>query len=224
MVMPTTATVQASQRVSTEPVSSEPRVKLWTCDDFCKMSELGLFRGKRAVLLSGEIYEMAGQGNWHSVAVGKGLLALQTAFRHPQFWVRPQLPLELQDGTSEPEPDLAVVAGSPDDYSRHPSTALLVVEVSDSSLAMDRRTKTPYYAAAKIPEYWIVNLQDRHLEVHRDPILEAEIPWQPQGPPLARYATVYQVKADESITPVVAPGILIAVTDLFPARPPGDTF
>ena len=202
----------------------EPRLRRWTRDEYYRMAELGWFRGKRVFLLSGEIFEMAGQGNWHSVAIGKGLDVLRNVFPPERFWVRPQLPLDLDDGTSEPEPDLAVVPGKPDDYRTHPSTALLIIEVSDTSLALDRRKKSPYYAAAQVPEYWIVNLYDRQLEVHRQPVLDAAYPWQDDGPPLARYTDTQVLKLDQTIAPVAAPQSKIAVADLFPARPAGDTF
>jgi Uma2 family endonuclease len=65
---------------------------------------------------------------------------------------------------------VAVVPGSHDDYEdRHPTSALLVVEVASSSLPRDRLSKARIYAHAGIPEYWIVNLRERVLEVSRDP-------------------------------------------------------
>jgi len=68
-----------------------------------------------------------------------------------------------------PKPDTAVVGGRIADYDRaHPTTALLVVEVADSSLKQDRPTKRTIYAAAGIPEYWIVNLPDDCVEIRRD--------------------------------------------------------
>jgi Uma2 family endonuclease len=74
---------------------------------------------------------------------------------------------------SAPEPDVAVVAGHERDYmTGHPRNALLVVEVADTSLAQDRLTKGALYAAAGVPEYWIVNIRAACVEVLRDP--EAE--------------------------------------------------
>src|SRR3989442_8873953 len=71
---------------------------------------------------------------------------------------------------SAPEPDVAVVAGRERDYmTAHPRSALLLVEVADTSLAQDRLTKGALYAAAGIPEYWIVNLRADCVEVLRDP-------------------------------------------------------
>ena len=74
----------------------------------------------------------------------------------PGFEVRTHSPLAVSDD-SEPEPDVAVVSAG--DYStRHPQTALLVIEVADSSLQKDRRVKAALYAAAGIPEFWLVDL------------------------------------------------------------------
>ena len=201
----------------------EPRIKRWTRDEYYRLAEAGYFRGERAFLLSGEIYEMAAQGNWHSVALGMVEDELGDVFPKGQFWVRSQRPLDLADEVSDPEPDAAVVPGRPGDYAAHPSTALLVVEVSDTTLASDRK-KIPYYAAAKVAEYWILNLRDRLLEVYRQPESDAENPWRPDGPPLARYNAAQVLKPGDTISPVAAPAATIAVADLFPARPPGETF
>ena len=87
-----------------------------------------------------------------------------------QWIVRAQVPITLTE--SEPEPDLAVVTGNIRTYDqRHPnaSEVRLVIEVADSSLAMDREFKGPIYARAGIPEYWIVNLPDAKVEVYTEP-------------------------------------------------------
>jgi Uma2 family endonuclease len=186
------------------------------------MADLGWFRGKRVFLLSGEIYEMAGQGNWHSVTIGKVEYVLHRVFGFEKYWVRPQLPLDLIDGSSDPEPDLAVVPGRPDDFVRHPSTALLAVEVADSSLSLDRK-KAAYYAGTGVQEYWIVNLRDRILEVYRQPI-PGPTAWLPDEPPAASYADRQDLRPGDTLSPVAAPHATVAVADLFPARPPGDTF
>jgi Uma2 family endonuclease len=95
-----------------------------------------------------------------------------------------------------------------DDYeTRHPETALLVVEVADSSLQQDRLTKSAIYAAAAIPEYWIVNLRGRVLEVMRDP-----------DPARARYREVLTPRGDERVELVALPGVFVAVADLLPGR------
>lgn len=95
----------------------------------------------------------------------------------PGGWdLRVQSAISLSD--SEPEPDFAIVRGSAADYeSRHPSAADvgLVIEIADTSLARDRHDKGRIYANAEIPNYWLVNLPDRQIEVYRDPT-PAEVP------------------------------------------------
>jgi len=107
---------------------------------------------------------------------------------------------------SVPEPDIAVVPGRHDDYARaRPRTALLVVEVSDSSLARDRLRKAPVYAAAGIPEYWIVNLRDDVVEVSRAPERGAR-----------RYTETRVARRGERLELVALPGTSLAVDDLLP--------
>ena len=81
--------------------------------------------------------------------------------------MRVQLPLDLS-ANSQPEPDLAVVLRDPGHFKSHPSQALLVVEVADSTLDYDRETKKHLYLGAGIPEYWIVNVRERTVEVYRE--------------------------------------------------------
>lgn len=112
---------------------------------------------------------------------------------------------------SVPEPDVTVIPGTRDDYdTRHPDAAWLVVEVADSSLPQDRLTKAPVYAAAGIPEYWIVNLRERCVEVHREP-RRAE----------ARFAVTTIARRGEAIELAVLPGARVRVDELFPVRRPG---
>jgi Uma2 family endonuclease len=193
---------------------AEPRTARWTREQYYEMAALGWFRGKRALLLDGEIIEMAPQGNWHSVVVGKVEYALSDVFPRGSFWVRPQMPLDLPDGTSEPEPDAAVVPGKPDDYRQHPSTAVLVLEVSDTSLRLDRR-KANAYAAAAVRDYCIVNLPDHVVELYRDPVPD------PSAAFGHRYARVTTLRPGDVIHPVSAPQALVAVADLLPAHPVG---
>src|SRR3989442_12640217 len=108
---------------------------------------------------------------------------------------------------SLPEPDAAVIPGAIEDYDReHPRAALLVAEVSDSSFKQDRLTKGAIYAAAGIPESWIVNLRDDCVEVRRQP-----------EPEKRRYASIAIARRGERIEPVALPGISIAVSDLLPS-------
>jgi Uma2 family endonuclease len=118
----------------------------------------------------------------------------------PGFEVRTHSPLAVSDD-SEPEPDVAVVSAG--DYStRHPQTALLVIEVADSSLQKDRRVKAALYAAAGIPEFWLVDLAARRVDVHR-------------SPGAAGYASV-EHHATETIALMAFPDVQIPVAAFLP--------
>ena len=93
-------------------------------------------------------------------------------------------------------------------YRDHPNTALIVVEVSDSSLGLDRR-KAGLYAAAGVPEYWILNLVARRLEVHRHPVADAE---QEFG---HRYEQVSALGEDQTIAPLARPEAKILIKKFF---------
>lgn len=89
---------------------------------------------------------------------------------------------------SEPEPDVAVVDVADVNFEAHPSTAHLLIEVSDSSRRIDRGRKLAIYARAGLPEYWVVDLVERCIEVHRVPEGEA-------------YAVVLRVSSGETLVP-----------------------
>jgi Uma2 family endonuclease len=179
----------------------EPR--RWTSEEYHRAADAGIFGPEeRLELIDGEIYTMSPHRGPHATGVTLAQTALLDVFR-AGWVVRVQLPLALGEPT-EPEPDVAVVTGKPRDYrDRHPATAVLVVEVADTSLAFDRSTKQPVYAGAGIPEYWIVNLIDRVLEVYRDPDPSAEA-----------YRSVARYAEDEAVSPLAAPGASVAVADL----------
>ncbi len=143
-----------------------PRRK-FTREEYYRIAEAGLFNGERVELIEGEIVQMSPIGPAHTVAT-HAVFACLLNLLGERFFVRMQSPLSL--GDSEPEPDVAVVPGKPGDYrDAHPTSAVLVVEVAQSSLEYDREVKGRLYAQAGIPEYWLVNLEERCVEVYRDP-------------------------------------------------------
>lgn len=142
----------------------------FSIDEYHRMIETGILtENERIQLIDGWIIEMPPIGPQHGTSSTLSDSAIRRVL--PSGWfVRTQLPVTLARG--EPEPDVVVARGDTRDYShKHPSArdVALVVEVADSTLEFDRRQKVREYAAAGIPEYWIVNLVDRQLEVHRDP-------------------------------------------------------
>ena len=118
------------------PVAIQTR--RWTRQEYERMAELRLFRPEERVqLLDGEIVITTPQNSPHAAAIGKTERVLARVFGDA-YWIRIQMPIVL-DPDSEPEPDLAVVSGTPADYvQEHPRAAALIVEVSDSTIALDR--------------------------------------------------------------------------------------
>ncbi|HEY3355853.1 MAG TPA: Uma2 family endonuclease [Polyangia bacterium] len=163
--------------------------------------ELGAFQDERLELLEGRIIMMSPQGTAHARAVRRLTMRLAPALAG-RAEVLVQLPLAVSD-LSEPEPDLCVVP--PGEYLEdHPCQAWLVVEVADSSLDLDR-LKARLYAAAGVPEYWIVNLRERVVEVHREPRDTA-------------YATVTRRDDREILTLLEFADVTVPVADLVPPR------
>jgi len=179
----------------------------WTREEYYRMGELGLFPGQRVELIEGEIMVLSPQ-NWpHTLTVARVGKLLDGALG-TGFWVRMQFPLNL--ATSDPEPDISVVAGRLEDYSDHPTTAMLIVEVSESTLAYDRTRKASLYARAGIADNWIVNLVNNQLEVHRDPRPD---PAQYYG---HGYASVTVLGRQDVVRPLAAPQVSLAVSALLP--------
>ena len=184
---------------STEAV----RTRRFSVAEYHRLVEAGVLdEDDRVALLEGVIVEVRPQSERHARVIQR-LTALLVRAADDRLVVRPQLPLTLPD--SEPEPDLAVVrtadAASPDD---HPTRALLVVETSSASLAHDRTVKARIYARAGIPEYWLVNLGERCVEVHRDPDTAT-----------TRYRRISRLAAVDSLGSLAIPGLTLEVGALF---------
>lgn len=160
----------------------------------------------RVELLNGVVVSMAPIDPAHAASVNRAEYALRRVLAD-RATLRTQSPFRAGEH-SLPEPDLAVVPGRPGDYDReHPHTALLLVEVSGSTLKQDRITKAAIYAAAGIPEYWIVNLRDDRVEVHRDPDRAT-----------ARYRSVTHHDRGERLALCALPGESVSAADLLPDR------
>jgi len=186
------------------------RLRRWTRAEYERLIEIGVFRpGEPVELLGGELMVSEPQGSAHYTAIGLVEDALRAALGSG-WLVRSQGPIALDDD-SEPEPDVAVTRGTRRDYSReHPSRPALVVEVAESSLALDREHKGSLYAQAGIADYWILNLVARVLEVYRTPIADAaaRFGW--------RYASTEVLAPGSSAAPLAAPAARIPVSDLLP--------
>lgn len=181
-----------------------------THEEYLRLSEQGHFQDRRVELLGGEIVEMPAQKNLHTLGITLVGDALRVAFG-PNFWVRNQATLDLGP-LAVPDPDLAVVAGAPRSHNPAaiPTTALLVVEVSETSLAHDQQYKGSLYAASGIQDYWVLNLIDDRLEVYRTPQAD---PTQAYG---FAYARVVILGPADVVTPLALPAARIPVVDLLP--------
>ncbi|MBM3464807.1 MAG: Uma2 family endonuclease [Armatimonadetes bacterium] len=138
----------------------------FTVAEFERLHQMDVFgKDARVELIEGEVVEMPPMNTPHGNGVMHSNQVLGARFGDTH-WVRVQSPLNLSSW-SQPEPDLALVPRGYD-QSSHPTSADLIVEVSDTSL-YDRDEKASLYAMAGIPELWIVNVLDRCLEVLRNP-------------------------------------------------------
>ena len=160
--------------MSASPTSAETTAllfespRLLTVEEFHRMASAGIFdEDERVELLEGVIVAMTPQSAPHARRI-QWLTRFLVRTLGDEYAVRPQLPLTLGE-RNEPEPDLAVVRTDATSEDRHPQTAVLVVEVAGDSLRRDRRVKAALYARSGVPEYWIVNLEARVVEVLSDP-------------------------------------------------------
>jgi len=185
-------------------------IKRWKRVEYERLVDKGVFEpGDRIELIDGLLLVAEPQSSPHYTAIRLVERILSRAFG--EGWdVRTQAPIALDD-VSEPEPDVAVVRGSVRDFATsHPADPVLVVEVAVSSLAFDREHKASLYARAGRPEYWIVNLIDRVLEVRREPAPE------PSAPYGWDYALVDVLGPSDRVSTLGAPAVQISVADLLP--------
>jgi Uma2 family endonuclease len=189
---------------------SDVELKRWKRVEYEQLVEKGVFgTGDRVELIDGLLIVAEPQSATHYTAIKLVERALARAFG--EGWhTRSQAPIAL-DETSEPEPDVAVVRGDLRAYTAaHPDDPVLVVEVALTSLALDRGHKASLYARAGRPEYWIVNLVERVLEVYRDP---APSPSAPYG---WDYGARETLGAGDSVRPLAASTARVVVGDLLP--------
>jgi Uma2 family endonuclease len=122
---------------------------------------------ERVELIEGRVVAKMPKGPEHSTSSGRTQRALERVLP-PGWHVRKEDPIRIPLRASEPEPDVAIVRGEIEDYTDHhpePIDVALVVEVARSSVDEDRKLARTY-AGGGIPNYWIVNVNDRQLEVY----------------------------------------------------------
>ncbi len=200
----------AEQGPGAEAEGWTPQPYQWTRAQFYEMGDAGLFEGQRVILVEGEILSMPAMNPPHQSAVTLVAEVMRSVFG-AGFFVREQGPFDVGTAT-DPEPDVAVIAGSIQDFkAAHPTVAALIVEVSHTTLPYDRRGKASLYASAGIADYWIINISQEppQVEVHRQPAPDAA---QPHG---FGYGDVRAYVAGGIVQPLAAPGP-VAVSALLP--------
>ena len=186
------------------PASSTITKRRFNVHEYHRMAEAGILTpSDRVQLLDGEIVVMSAVGSQHAATVNRLLRLFSNACERQIVSV--QNPVRLSEW-SEPEPDVAILQPKADFYASAlptPDDALLVIEVSHSTLRFDREVKLPLYAAAGITECWIVNLEAERIEVHREP--------GPDG-----YDQVQRLARGEAISPAALPDVVLSVDDILP--------
>ena len=177
--------------------------RLFTVDEYHRMGEAGIFsEDDRVELIEGAIVAMTPVGPPHAGNVNR-LTQLFVLRLGNKAVVAVQNPVRL-DRFSEPQPDLAVLRPRDDFFSQSqpgPEDVFWIVETGDSSVASDREVKAPLYAKAGIPEYWLIDLPNKTVEVHRNPV----------G---GRYQSVEKLGKGDSIRPLAMPDAVFGVSDL----------
>ena len=176
-----------------------------TVDDLEAMVRVGILgEDDRVELLDGVLVEMSPRSPGHAEAIRQLTMRLAPVAAAAGLAVSPQCPLNVVSPISQPEPDLAVVAAG--GWTTQAAGALLVIEISLTSRAVDLGRKAAIYAAAGIPEYWVLDLTGRRLVVHRDPADGG-------------YATIDVAGDDDTVTAARLP-LTVAVAEILPPRAP----
>ena len=145
--------------------------RLINVDEYYRMAEVGILTEHDQVeLIHGEIIKKSPIGSKHAAVVDRinNLLKMHLS---DQLIIRVQNPVKIND-LNEPEPDISLLRFKDDYYAEkhpEPKDILLVIEVSDTTFSYDKEVKLPLYAAAGIPEFWLINIDKQEIEVHRNP-------------------------------------------------------
>lgn len=189
--------------LETLPELSLPKQHSWTVSEYHRMVEVGLLRpDARVELLGGQIIDMSPIGPFHG-SVTNQLSELFFASARGRWTTIVQNPVSLDDH-SEPQPDITLAKRSADFYRKHhpaPNEVFLAIEVSDTTLELDRTEKIPAYGRFGIQEVWIVNLVDRVVEVHREPNFSG-------------YSNVKILRPGDKALPLAFPDIMVDIAQL----------
>jgi len=164
-----------------------------------QMGEVGLFEGRRVQLIDGVVVDMGAMGTPHAEAI-RVLTRVFVTLAGSEVDVMVQLPIAASE-VSEPEPDFSFVPRLQAPAEDHPATALLAIEVADSSLKFDLGRKARLYAETGVPEYWVIDLKARSTVVHLTPRR-------------GRYASVKKVPWTSPLTSTSLPSITVRFAEL----------
>ncbi len=207
------ASTTAPRTPQVPPAVYPPR-KRWTREECRTLEATGLWDRERLELIEGDLLTRLSKKRPHVIAFVLMLEWLTQVFG--TRYLNPESPIDVaphDNPTSEPEPDFAVLAKAATEYTTsNPGPRLssgndirLVIEISDSTLAFDLGPKARLYARAGIADYWVVDLENRRLHIHRDPQDGA-------------YATVTTLDETQTLTPLTAPAEILSVTAVLPPR------
>lgn len=191
------------------PRASAPKPHRFTISEYRKLGETGLFHGMKTKLIHGELFTMGMPKPPHDIGLSLTAAFLQSICP-PGHHLRNQQGFDI--GTdNDPGPDLAIVPGAIRDYAtKTPTTAVLIVEVAETSLLMDTTESAELYATAGVPEYWVLDLEHRQLIVFRDPQPL------PTGLGATAYKTHLTFEPTDRVAPLAAPLAAVLVGDLLP--------
>ena len=201
--MPTTLIESVEPLVDT---SVGPRRKTWTREEVAALAKSGELNVERLELVEGELIDRMGKNRPHIKVQQRIMKALFAIFGLDRVSQESSVEVALSDRVvNEPIPDLVVTEQDIEFFDKAPlpGDVDLVVEVSDTTVRYDLTTKAKLYARAGIIEYWVADLNNRTLIIHRQP---------EQG----RYTSVSAYSAEESVSPLAAPEHSILVGSLFP--------
>jgi Uma2 family endonuclease len=184
-------------------MAAQLRRYLFTLQQYHRMAEAGVFtEDDRVELIEGEILEMPPSGSRHAACVNR-LTHLLSQGVGTRVLVSIQNPVQLGEH-SEPQPDVALLCPKPSFYAEaHPtrSDILLLIEVADTSVGLDRDVKVSLYARAGIAEVWLVDLTAGHIEVDRQPA--------PEG-----YQVTHRISHGQCLAPQALPDVELAVAQI----------
>lgn len=175
----------------------------FTVAEFHKLGEAGILdEDDRIELIEGELIQMAPIGSLHAGTVNHLNQIFTTGASGTIVSI--QNPIVLGQ-RSEPQPDLVLLRHRDDLYTQSnptPGDVLLLIEVADSTVGADRDIKIPLYAQAGVAETWLLDLQQRQLEIYLLP-----------GP--TGYRQILRPTLEESVTPSLVLDVSLRVGDLF---------